>query len=131
PKWTPASSRFFMVTSVIWAPCSIPPFRANWAPYQKRRSTRNSTGRARSLVHRVEELLVRLGAPDLVVQEFHRLDRVQLGEELAQDPDAVEHVARQQQLLLPRPRARRVHGREHALVHQAPVEVDLHVAGAL
>src|SRR5438876_5904260 len=111
-----------------------PSFPRTWrrpGPYQKGRSARNWLGRFGSLVHRVEELLVRLRALDLVVQEFHRLDRVQLGEELAQDPDAVEHVARQQQLLLPRPRARRVHGREHALVHQAPVEVDLHVAGAL
>src|SRR5438093_9992720 len=133
PKWTPASSRFFMVTSVMRAPCR-PSFPRTWrrpGPYQKGRSARNWLGRFGSLVHRVEDLLLRLRALDLVVQELHRLDRVQLGEQLPQDPDAVEHVARQEQLLLPRPRPRRVHGREHALVHQAPVEVDLHVAGPL
>src|SRR5207244_11453800 len=84
-----------------------------------------------SLVRRVQEFLVYLGPLDLVVQELHRLDGIQLREELAEDPDAVEDVARKEQLLLPCPRAGEIDGREHPLVHQAAVEMDLHVARAL
>src|SRR5262249_8652702 len=107
-----------------------PPFpreRSKRGPYQKAPRVRNGV----SLIHRVEELLIRLRSADLVVQELHRLDGVELSEELAENPDAIQHVARQQQLLFPRAGARDVHRWEHALVHQAPVEVDLHVAGAL
>src|SRR5919197_1801013 len=130
PKWTPASSRFIMVTSVIRSPGSSPPFLKKCrkpAPYQ----TAPGGGNVGSLVHRIEELLVRLRTANLVVEELHRLDRVELREELAQDPHPVQHVARQEKLLLPGSRPRHVHGREHALIHEAPVEVDLHVAGTL
>src|SRR5690349_7548451 len=124
PKWTPASSRFFIVTSVIRFPC--------WTGAHTRTRPADATQGSRgSLVHRVEELLVVLRTPDLVVEEFHRLHRVQLGEELAEDPHPVEHFPGEQQLLFSCAGTGDVHRREHALVHQAPVEVDLHVAGAL
>src|SRR5438445_8922033 len=80
PKWTPASSRFFIVTSVIRFPC--------WTGGHTR--TRPADATQGSLVHGVQELLVVLRSPDLVVEEFHRLHRVQLGEELAEDPDPVQ-----------------------------------------
>src|SRR5262245_32906407 len=130
PKCTPASSRFFMVTSVIaGAARSGLPSRSS---EKAGPCTRNRAAEAiwTSLAHRVEEVLVPLGAPDLVVEELHGLDGVELRQQLPQDPDPVQHLARHQQLLLPGPRARDVHGREHAPVHQAPVEVDLHVPGA-
>src|SRR5262245_57725524 len=136
PKWTPASSRFFMLTSVIRLPYrlrAIHPFLPDLEPTPNSRKTRRDAilGSRGSRVHRIEELLIRLRPADLVVQEFHGFDGVQLREELAQDPHPVQHLARDEELLLPGARPRDVHGREHALVHQAPVEVDLHVAGAL
>src|SRR5262245_28384209 len=42
PKWTPASSRFFIVTSVIRFP-DHPPIGSNAAQYQIARGPRNST----------------------------------------------------------------------------------------
>src|SRR5713101_7459683 len=99
PKWTPASSRFFMVTSVIrapWYPSLLSARRSKRGPIPARAARTQLGGSFGSLVHLVEELLVRLGGPDLVVQELHRLDRIQLGEQLAQDPDAIQHVAGQE-----------------------------------
>src|SRR5262249_40556000 len=68
---------------------------------------------------------------DLVVQELHGLDGVQLGQQLTENPDPVEHLPGQQELLLAGAGAGDVHGGEHATIHQASVEVDLHVPGAL
>src|SRR5690349_9773359 len=121
PKWTPASSRFFIVTSVIGFPC--------WTGGHTR--TRPADATQGSLVHRIEELLIRLRPPDLIVEEFHGLHRVQLGEQLAQYPQPIQDFSRQEQLLFARTGTRDVHRREHSLVHQAPVEMDLHVARAL
>src|SRR5205814_2196122 len=89
PKWTPASSRFFIVTSVTRSPRAIPPFRESRRTGAHTRS-RPAGATQGSLVHRVHELLVVLRPPDLVVQELHRLDRVQLREELAEDPYPVQ-----------------------------------------
>src|SRR5512132_670430 len=77
PKWTPASSRFFMVTSVIRAACSIPPFLQVWTKGRAIPESGPETQRT-SLVHRIQELLIRLGAANLVVQEFHRFHGIQL-----------------------------------------------------
>jgi hypothetical protein len=52
-------------------------------------------------------------------------------EHLAQHPDAVEVLLRDEQLFLPRAALLDVDGREHAPVGELPIEVDLHVAGAL
>ena len=46
--------------------------------------------RGRSLVHRLEELAVGLGARDLVEEELHRVDDVERVQELAEQPDALE-----------------------------------------
>src|SRR5208337_4683717 len=82
-------------------------------------------------VHRLEEFLVGLGLVHLVDQEFHRFDRVELGQQLAQYPDAIERGARQQQLFLARRGALDVDGRENALFQQTPVQRYLLIAGAL
>src|SRR5262249_45719541 len=134
PKCTPASSRFFIVTSVIpGAGRSTLPSRSpsKRVPVPETEASRQSKSREASLTHRVQELLVLHRALDLVVQELHGLHGVQLGEQLAEDPDPVQRLAGQQQLLLAGARAGDIHGREHAAIHQAAVEVDLHVAGAL
>src|SRR5581483_7720734 len=95
PKWTPASRSCFMLISVIiplWRPRAGAP-RAAFNNYQATR--RLPSAPARLGVHRFEELVVGLGALHFVEQELHRLDRVELREQLAQDPDPVERAARQ------------------------------------
>src|SRR5436309_8279642 len=51
--------------------------------------------------HRVEEVFVRLGHPDLVDQELHRLDRIELGEGLPEEPQPLELVALDEEFLFP------------------------------
>src|SRR5260370_8333929 len=82
-------------------------------------------------VHRLEELLVGLRPLHLVYQKFHRLDGVELRQQLAQDPDPVERTARQQQLLFARRRTLNIDRRENALFEQPPVERDLLIASPL
>src|SRR5204863_466504 len=82
-------------------------------------------------VHGGEELLVALGLLELVEEELHRLDRIQLRERLAQQPDLLELVLLEQELFLPGAGLLDVDRREDALVHEASVQVHLHVAGAL
>src|SRR5882672_7765506 len=82
-------------------------------------------------MHRGQEFLVRLGELELVQQQLHPLDGVELGERLAKEPDLLELVLLEEQLFLPRARLLDVDGREDPLVHQPAVEVDLHVAGPL
>src|SRR6185437_16503862 len=86
---------------------------------------------ASAAAHAFEELAVALGRLDLVEQEFHRLELVHRVEELAQDPDLLKDVGLQQQLLAARARAIHVDRRVDPLLGHPPVEVDLHVAGAL
>src|SRR5262245_12807087 len=83
------------------------------------------------LLHRGEELGVRARLRQLVDQQFHCFDGRQRVEHLAQHPDAVEIVFRDEQLFLPRAALEDFDGREHALVGELPVEMDFHVAGAL
>src|SRR5262245_18319519 len=82
-------------------------------------------------MHRGEELLVATRLLELVQQQLHGLDGVQLGQRLAQEPDLLQLVLLEQQLLLARAGLLDVDRREDPLVHEAPVEMDFHVAGAL
>src|SRR3989442_1764028 len=82
-------------------------------------------------VHGGEELLVGLGELELVQQQLHPLDGVELRQRLAQEPDLLQLVLLEEQLFLARARLLDVDGGEDALVHEAPVEMDFHVAGAL
>src|SRR5882762_7319056 len=104
------------------------PFETCWSQAW-RLSERTSAGTL--LVHRLQELLVGLGVVHLVDEELHRFDRVQLVEELAQDPHPLEHLGRHEQLLLARSRAVDVDRREDALVRDLAVEHELRVTGAL
>jgi hypothetical protein len=76
------------------------------------------------LLHRGEELGVRLGLVEFVDEQFHRFDRRQRVEHLAEHPDAVEVFLGVQQLFLAGAALDDVDRREHALVHQLAVEVD-------
>src|SRR5580765_732038 len=82
-------------------------------------------------VHRGQELLVGLGELELVQQELHALDGVELRECLAKEPDFLKLVLLEEQLFFPGPRLLDVDSRKDALVHQPAVEVNLHVAGSL
>src|SRR5262245_62126328 len=83
--------------------------------------TRIAFNRASLLVHALQELLVGLGVAHLRHQEFHRLDRVQLVQELAQDPDALQHLGRHEQLFFAGTRSVDVDGREDSLVREFSV----------
>jgi murein L,D-transpeptidase YcbB/YkuD len=100
-------------------------------PRGLRDGRRRRTCRARLLVHALQELLVGLRVGELGDEELHRLDGVQLVQELAQDPDALQHLGRQQQLLLAGAGAVDVDGREDAPVGELAVEHQLGVPGAL
>src|SRR6185369_8054910 len=70
------------------------------------------------LAHRVhggQELLVAAGLLELVEQELHGLDRIELGQGLAEQPDLLQLVLLQQQLLFSGARLLDVDGREDAL----------------
>src|SRR5262245_4090957 len=76
------------------------------------------------LVHLIEEVLIGPGQLELVQEELHGLDRVQLGQGLPEQPDLLELVLLEEQLLLARACLLDVDRREDPLVHQAPVQVD-------
>src|SRR5688572_10612782 len=68
------------------------------------------------LGHRIEEVLVRLGAPHAVEQEFQRFGGRHVGQEVTQQVNAIELGLVQQQIFLTRTGAIDVDRREHALV---------------
>src|SRR5262247_2902097 len=75
------------------------------------------------LVHLGEEVLVRLGHFELVQQELHGLDGVELAQRLPQEPHLLKLVLLQEELLLPGAALLDVDGGEDPLVHEAPVQV--------
>src|SRR5262245_7025727 len=84
-----------------------------------------------SAAHRIEKIRVILGCSYLIQQEFRRFQFVHRVEELAQHPDLLQDVLLDEQLLAACTRLVDVDRREDALLVHAPVEVGLHVAGAL
>src|SRR5258707_11422508 len=113
-----------MVTSVIICLGKRAPVAETQGPKQRR-------GSIGSLAHQVQEVAIPLRALELVVEELHRLHRIELGQHLAEHPDSVEHTWAEEELLLAGPRAPDVDRREDALVHQTAVQMDLHGPGAL
>src|SRR3954470_6140303 len=83
------------------------------------------------LVHRSEEVLVRLGVLHLVEQELHRVDRAHLHQDPAQHPHFGEDVLIDQQLFLAGAGLADIQRGENALVGDLAVEHDFTVAGAL
>src|SRR5262249_42174654 len=72
-------------------------------------------------MHRGEELLVAARLLELVEQQLHGLDGVQLGQRLAQEPDLLQLVLLEQQLLLAGAGLLDVDRREDPLVHEPPI----------
>src|SRR5699024_3842012 len=84
-----------------------------------------------SALHRVEELLVGLAVLHLVEHELDGGDFVHRVQQLAQDPDLLQHVRRNQEILATGAGAVDVDGRIDAFFADATTQVHLHVAGAL
>ena len=109
-------------------------FRAEWNTaimMSNQQLTQRASIAADHAAHRVEELVVRFGRADLVEQELHRLEVVHRVEEFAQHPDLLQDFGLDQQFLAAGAGAVDVDRREDPLLVHAPVEMDLHVAGAL
>ena len=78
-----------------------------------------------------EELAVGVEVEQLRLHEVHGLDAVHFVQDLAQDPDPLELFGVAEELLLASPRATNLDRGEHPAISEGPVEVELHVAGAL
>ena len=78
--------------------------------------------------HRSQEVRVRLGLAHLRQQQLHRLDRGERVQHLAEHPDPVEVLLRDEQLLFARAALLDINRGEHAAIGQLPIEVNLHVA---
>src|SRR3546814_14882524 len=89
-----------------------------------------SVGEGRLALHRSEELVVGLRALHLVEQEFHRCDLVHRVQQLAQDPDLLQQLRLDQQVLAAGAGLVDVDRRVHALFGDAAVEVDLEIGRA-
>jgi len=81
--------------------------------------------------HGVEELHVGFGFAEAAEQKLHGLNGGKRAENLAQDPNAAQLVGREKEFVLTRAGALNVDGWEHALIGEAAIEIDFHVAGAL
>src|SRR3984957_13358602 len=86
---------------------------------------------ASSALHGLEKLTVRLGVFHFVEQEFDGRELIHRVQELAQDPDLGELALVGDELFLAGAGTVDVDRREHALLGDAPVEVDFAVARAL
>jgi hypothetical protein len=73
------------------------------------------------LIHGVKEFSVIFGGLHLFEQEFHTLDRVHGLEHLSQEPDTIDVIPVQKELLFSRSRALNVDGRKDPPVHQSTV----------
>src|SRR5690242_9989188 len=80
-------------------------------------------------LHGLEEFAVRLGVLHLVEQEFNGRELIHGVQELAQNPHLRELALVGNELLLTRAGAVDVDRRENTLLGDAPVEMDLAVAG--
>src|SRR5262245_37050479 len=84
-----------------------------------------------SALHRVEEVRVGLGIAHLVDQELGSGQLVHRMQQLAQDPDLLQLIRLRDELLAARARAVDVERRVDTLLRDAPVEMNLAIAGAL
>ena len=82
-------------------------------------------------VHRHEELLVVVGVDQTVSDGVHSLYGIHLGDELTDDPHAVERGLIMQQIVATSRRQHQVDGWEDTLVGERTVELDLGVTRSL
>ena len=78
-----------------------------------------------------EEFFVVDGLGYAVLQELHGLNRCHVGEVVAECPNSCQGAFVDQEVVSTCARSHNVDGREDALVRQATVELELHVAGSL
>lgn len=67
----------------------------------------------------------------LLTHKLHGFDRIHVGEVLAQDPHTVQRGLVLQQVVATGTAGHDVHGGEYALVGQAAIELQLHIARTL
>ena len=82
-------------------------------------------------VHAQQELFVVFGILHLGFYEIECLYGVHVGQNLAQDPHAVQGLSVLQQVVATGAGGRDIDGREHTLVGQVTVELQLHVTRTL
>src|SRR6185437_2283203 len=82
-------------------------------------------------IHTHQELGIALGAIHAVGQQLHRLDRVHVAENLAQNVHAAQFLRVHEQVFLARAGAVYIDGRPDALIDHAAIKMQLHVASAL
>ena len=82
-------------------------------------------------VHREQELLVGVRLHQTVADGAHGLDGVHLGNELTDNPHAVERSVIMQQIVAACRRLNEVDGREDTLVGERAVELDFRVTCTL
>src|SRR5579859_8260178 len=79
--------------------------------------------------HRTQKFRVGLRFCEAAKQKLHGFDGRERAQNFAEDPNAAELVRREEQLVLTSAGALNVNGREDALIGEAAVEIDFHVAG--
>jgi hypothetical protein len=82
-------------------------------------------------IHRNKKLFVRLGVLHFIHEEIHRFKRIHIGQVIAENPDALQRLFIEQQIIPAGAGGYNVNSREDALVRQFAVKLQLHVAGAL
>src|SRR3990167_9639635 len=91
------------------------------------------TGLLRDLLpaHRIEEIPVRLGGPDLIDKKFGGLQIIHRVEEFSQYPDLLQNFRFDEKFLPACTGTVDVDGWEYPLFVHATVEMDFHVASSL
>src|SRR3984885_11086657 len=79
----------------------------------------------------MQKLLIVPGLRQLIRKQFHRLNRRQRIQNLAQNPRPLQVFLRNQQLFLTSSGTLNVDRREHALIHQLAIQNHFHVASSL
>ena len=82
-------------------------------------------------VHGDQELLIVLRSFHALLQKLHSLHTGHVRQEVAQNPEPVDLVLVQEQVIAAGAAERDVHSGEDALVGQLAVQLKLHVAGTL
>src|SRR5688572_26272337 len=80
-------------------------------------------------IHRLEKLLIGLGAMQLVHQKLHGFHRPKRTQHLAQYPHLIETILIHQQFFFSRPGLADIDSREEPLVGQTAIEMNFHVTG--
>src|ERR1700693_6545090 len=79
--------------------------------------------------HRAEEFGVGFGFSEAAQQQLHGFDGGQWTEHFAQHPNAAEFVWWKQDFILTSAGALNIDRREDALIREAAVKIDFHIAG--